>query len=41
MFSGQKIIQELKCKHVLSFCTTHFGESDDFKLAVGYFASLL
>lgn len=42
LFSAQKFIQDLTAKHVLSLCTTHFSEeSQDFKLAIGYYASML
>lgn len=42
LFSAQKLIQDLKVKHVLSFSVTHFSEeSEDFKLAIGYYSNLM
>jgi len=42
LFSAQKLIQDLKVKHVLSFSVTHFSEdSEDFKLAIGYYSNIM
>lgn len=40
MFSCQKVIQDIKVKHVLSFSSLHMGkkDSEDFTLAIGYYA---
>ena len=43
MFSCQKVIQDIRVKHVLCFSSLHFGKKDkeDFTLAIGYYASLI
>ena len=44
MFSCQKVIQDIKVRHVLSFSSLHIGnkkETEDFTLAIGYYASLM
>jgi hypothetical protein len=42
LFSAQKLIQDLKVKHVLSLCVTHMSsEASDFKLAIGYYGNLM
>lgn len=43
MFSCQKVIQDIKVRHVLSFSSLHLGKKDteDFTLAIGYYASLM
>ena len=42
LFTGQKVIQDTSCKHVLSMAVTHLNPlSPDFTLSVGYYSSLM